>query len=91
MEEENLRPSEDQLMDREEKCRKAIRTLVRALMMRVAVTVLLALALTGAAASALALGLLAFVLVITLAGALPLVTELKKQRGLLREILEQYE
>lgn len=91
MEAAQLRPSEDVLMEQEEKCRKSLRTLGKALVMRLFVTVLLAFALTRTDGQLWVLGLMAFVMVINLAGALPLVAEWKKQRHILREILDQYE
>ena len=77
--------------DREEQCRKAIRTVGRAVFMRLLVTALLLFALVGTGLQGWVIGLMVFVLIINLAGMLPLVQELKKQRSLLKEILAEEE
>ena len=64
--------------DREERCRKTIRTLVKAIIMRIAAGVLLAVAVIRANAVPIALGLTCFALLLILTGMLPLVRELKK-------------
>lgn len=86
-----MRPSEDELMEREEKCRKTIKTVGRAIVMRLFITVLLVWALVQTDLQLWVAGLMAFVLLINGAGALPLVTELKARLRELREILSQYE
>ena len=73
--------------DREERCRKAIRTLLKAIVMRIAAGVLLAVAVVRAGAAPVALGPTAFALLIILSGMIPLVKELKKQFALLKELL----
>lgn len=75
--------------DREERCRKTIRTLVRAILVRVAAGVLLAVAVVRAGASSLALGLTGFALLLILSGLFPLTMELKKQKRILKECLDQ--
>ena len=79
------------LMEQEENCRKGLKTLAKALFMRVFVLALLVFILLHGQMELWILGLLLFVTIITVAGALPLVTEWKKQRKKLAEILEQYE
>lgn len=74
--------------DREEQCRKTIRVVARAMVMRVLVGVLLLAAVIRAGANPAVLGLCAFVLVIAVSGALPLGKELVKQKGLLKECLK---
>ena len=91
MEENALRPSEDELMAREEKCRKSLRTLGKALFMRLFVTGVLVWVLLQSGSRLWVLGMMAFVLVINITGALPLMAEWKKQRSQLRAILDQYE
>ena len=91
MERDTLRPTEDELMEREEKCRKAIRTVARAIFMRLFAAVLMFWALTRTELELWVLGLMAFVLLITVSGLLPLGTELKKRRQELRSILDQFE
>lgn len=85
------RPSEDELMEREEKCRKSIKTVGKAVFMRVFVTALLIWALLQTELQLWVMGLMAFVLVINLSGMFPLFTELKKQRRELKAIMDQYE
>lgn len=77
--------------DREEQCRKAIRTVSRAVFMRLVVTALLIFVLVGTGMQLWVIGMMVFVLIINLAGMLPLVQELKKQRKILKEILAEEE
>ena len=74
--------------DREEQCRKTIRVVARAMVMRGLVGVLLLAAVIRAGANPAVLGLCAFVLLIAVSGALPLGKELVKQKGLLKECLK---
>lgn len=74
--------------DREEQCRKTIRVVARAMVMRVLVGVLLLAAVIRAGANPAVLGLCAFVLLIAVSGALPLGKELVKQKVLLKECLK---
>ena len=74
--------------DREEQCRKTIRVVTRAIVMRIVVSVLLLVMVIRAGASPAVLGLGAFVLVIAVSGALPLGKELVKQKELLKECLK---
>lgn len=90
MEQKNQEPEMD-AYDREEQCRKAIRTVGRAVFMRLLVTALLLFILVGTGLQGWVIGLMVFVLIINLAGMLPLVQELKKQRSLLKEILAEEE
>lgn len=82
---------EDVLMEQEENCRKALKTLRTALFMRVFVLVLLVFVLFRGEMQLWILALMLFVTIITVAGALPLVNEWKKRRRKLNEILDQYE
>lgn len=77
--------------DREERCRKTIRTLIKAIIMRIAAGALLAVAVIRANAVPIALGLTGFALLLILAGMLPLVRELKKQKAILSDCLYQQE
>ena len=81
---------EDILMEQEENCRKGLKTLRTALLMRIFVLGLLVYILLRGDMQLWILGLMLFVTIITVAGALPLVTEWKKQRKKLKEILDQY-
>lgn len=91
MEHESAKPSEDVLMEQEENCRKGLNTLAKALVMRIFVLALLVFIVLRKDMELWVMGLMIFVLIITLAGALPLVTEWKKQRRKLKSILDQYE
>ena len=75
--------------DREERCRKTIRTLRKAIVMRVAAGVLLAVAVIRANAAPVALGLTGLAVLLILSGMIPLAREWKKQRLLLKESLAQ--
>ena len=90
MEQKNQEPEMD-AYDREEQCRKAIRTAGRAVFMRLLVTALLIFILVGTGLQGWVIGLIVFVLIINLAGMLPLVQELKKQRRQLKAILAEEE
>jgi len=91
MEQIPVNSSEDALMEQEENCRKGLKTLAKALFMRCFVLALLVFILLRGNLELWVIGLMLFVTVITLAGALPLVSEWKKQRRKLKSILEQYE
>lgn len=91
MENENLITSEDDWFQREERCRKTIKTVVKAVFMRLLVTVILVWGLLQSSMELWVWGLMAFVLVINLSGILPLGSELKKRRAELKEILAEEE
>ena len=82
---------EPDIYDREDQCRKAIRTVGKAVFMRLLVTALLIFVLIGNGMQGWVIGLIVFVLIINLTGMLPLVHELRKQRKLLKEILDEEE
>lgn len=90
MEQENTTPEMD-AYDREEQCRKVLRTVGKAIFMRLLVTALLIFILIGTGMQVWVIGMMVFVLIINLAGMLPLVQEWKKQRKLLKEILAEEE
>ena len=75
--------------DREERCRKTIRTLLKAIVMRIAAGALLAAAVVRANAAPIALGLTGFALLLILSGLIPLIRELKKQKYVLNACLDQ--
>lgn len=91
MEKESVSSTEDILIEQEESCRKGLKTLAKALMMRLFVLVLLAFILFSRQMELWIMGLMVFATVITLAGALPLISEWRKQYRKLQDILEQYE
>ena len=80
---------ETDVYDREEQCRKAIRTVGRAVFMRLIVTALLIFILVDTGMRGWVIGLIVFVMIINLAGLLPLVQELKKQRQRLKTIMAE--
>lgn len=86
MDEEKVTPEPD-IYDREEQCRKVIRTVGKAVFMRLVVTALLIFVLVGTGMQSWVIGMIALVLIINLAGMLPLVQELRKQRRMLKDIL----
>lgn len=77
----------NELFAQEEKCQKAIRTVRRAVLMRLVVTAVLIWAMILSAGEALAIGLLLLALVLNLTSALPLVAEWKKQHARLKELI----
>ena len=89
--EEILKPTEDELMAAEEKCRKAIKTVTKAVIMRIFVTGLLIWIAFQSSMEGWVLGLIAMVLLINLTGLLPLGQELAKRIRELKSILDQYE
>ena len=88
---EYIRPDEDALMEAEEKCRKAMKTVGKAIFMRIFVTGLLIWVLFQTEMELWIIGMMAFVLIINLSGLLPLALELKKRFRELKSIMDQYE
>ena len=91
MADEKMTPEPD-IYDREDQCRKAIRTVGKAVFMRRlcgrSCGFGIFFVLIGNGMQGWVIGLIVFVLVINLTGMLPLVHELRKQRKLLKEILD---
>ena len=81
----------NELFAQEEKCQKAIRTVRRAVLMRLVVTAVLIWAMILSAGEALAIGLLLLALALNLTSALPLVAEWKKQHARLKELIDMEE
>lgn len=81
----------EELFEREEKCQKAIRTVSKAIFMRLFATAVLLWALIASGLEGWAIGLIVLVMIINLAGTLPLVSEWKKQRMLLKKLITQEE
>lgn len=90
MADEKMTPEPD-IYDREDHCRKAIRTVGKDVFMRLLVTAVLIFVLIGNGMQGWVIGLIVFVLIINLTGMLPLVQELRKQKKLLKEILDEEE
>ena len=88
--EKELCPTEDELMEREDKCRKALKTVGKAIFMRLFVTALLVWIVIQNGMEFWVMGLMLFVLLINLGGLLPLCGELKKRILELRSIMDQY-
>lgn len=82
---------EDALLEREERCRKALRTLSKAMFMRLFVAAVLFWAAFRDGMALWAMGLMGLVLLINLTGLLPLWKEWKKRRAELKEIIAQFE
>ena len=77
------------LEERQERCQKAIKVVVKAIAMRLFVFVILILAVIRSGMPLWAAGLMALVMVINLTGTLPLVSELKKRRLEWKMLLEE--
>lgn len=90
MENESL-TSEMDLLEREEQCRKALKTVTKAIFMRLFVSAILVWAALQAGKELWIIGMMALVLVINLVGILPLWSEWKKQRRILKDIIAEYE
>ena len=79
------------LYEREEQCVKSIRTVRRAVLMRILVAAILVCAVAGNPTRLAVWGLAIFVLVVDIVGALPLIAEWKKQKQLLKDLIAQEE
>lgn len=82
-------PVEMDVFQREERCRKTLRTVSKAIVMRLIVTGILVFAAVRFAMELWVVGLMALVMLINLAGILPLLTEWKKQRNILKNIIAE--
>ena len=88
----NLEPVDDRdILDREERCQKAIRTLTKAIVMRLFICVLLLWVVFRTELALWTIGLMLFVMAINVAGILPLAAELKKRRQEWKLFLEEEE
>ena len=83
--------SEEELMDREERCKKALKTVGKAIFMRLFVTAVLIWVVFQTNMEVWVVGLIVFVMIINLSGLLPLSLEMKKKYGELKQILDFYE
>ena len=81
----------DEIFEQEEKCLKSIRTVRKAVIMRVVVTVLLVWAMIASGMEPIAVVLMVLVLLINLVGALPLIGEWKKQKQRLNDLIDMEE
>lgn len=94
MENENLIPESQPEMDsfeREERCRRTMKNVSKAILMRLAVTVILLWVMVRNSMKLWVVGMICFVLIINLTGILPLAGEWKKRRQELKEIIAEDE
>jgi len=77
------------LADREERCQKAIRTVVKAIVMRFVICGILLWIILRTGLELWVAGLLLLVMIINITGILPLAAELKKRRQEWKALLEE--
>ena len=77
------------LTEREERCQKAMKTVARAIVMRLFICGLLIWAVIRSAMPLWAVGLMVLVMVINITGILPLAAELRKRRQEWKLLLEE--
>ena len=77
------------LSEREERCQKAIKTLTKAIGMRLFIVVLLVWVVVRTRMDVWVIGLMLLVMVINITGILPLAAELKKFRAEWKRLLEE--
>ena len=80
---------ERDLEERQERCQKAVRVVVKAIAMRMFVFAILIWAVIRSGMPLWAVGMMALVMLINLTGILPLVSELKKRRQEWKVLLEE--
>ncbi len=83
--------TEEELMELEDRCRRSMKTVRKAIFMRLFVTALLVWVLLQTDMQLWVIGLMALVVIINLSGLLPLAGEWKKRRRELSSIMDQYE
>lgn len=87
-----LEPMEDRdLPERQERCQKAIRTIRKAVFMRLLICGILIFVVLKTPMELWTVGLMLLVLVINIVGTLPLTAELKKRRAEWKQLLEEEE
>ena len=79
------------LLEREERCQKAMKTITKAIFMRMVVTGLLVWVIVSQIRELWVAGLMLLVLLINVTGSLPLIAELKKRRMEWKSLLEEEE
>ncbi len=91
MEQENQTPETEEMdiLEREDRCRRSLKTVSRAMFMRLFVSGLLIWAVVQTGGEPWVLGLMGITLLINLSGLLPLSAEWKKRREELKKILEE--
>ena len=75
------------LLEQEDRCRRVLRTVGKAMFMRLFVTAVLIFALVCVPVEGWVIGLMVLVLAINFTGILRLLSEWKKQRAILRDII----
>ena len=79
------------LSEREERCQKAIKAVFKAIFMRLTVCGLLIWAVFCSDLDLWVIGLMLLMMLMNLSGILPLASELKKQRAVWKQLLEEEE
>ena len=88
----DLEPGENRdLLEREERCQKAMKVVTKAIFMRLIVCVLLLLVVLRSNMELWVIGLMLLVLLINVSGILPLTAEWKKRREEWKRLLEEEE
>lgn len=88
----NLEPVEARdLLEREERCQKAMKAVTKAIVMRLVICALLIWIVFQTSMEIWVIGLMVLVLLINVTGMLPLVSELKKRRAEWKALLEEEE
>lgn len=88
----NLEPVEERdLLEREERCRKAMKAVTKAIVMRLVICALLIWVVIRTELALWTVGLMLLVMLINVTGMLPLVTELKKRKLEWKALLEEEE
>jgi len=89
--EEEKKLSQDDLFEKEEKCQKTIRVVRKAIVMRLVLAALMIWVVSCNPQKIWAWGLMVFMLIVDLGGTFPLWKELRKQKLLLNELIDQEE
>ena len=79
------------LPEREERCQKAMKTVAKAIFMRLVISGLLVWVIVSRVRELWVVGLMLLVLLINITGSLPLIAELKKRRIEWKNLLEEEE
>ena len=88
----DLESGEDRdLLEREERCQKAMKTVGKAIFMRLVVCALLIWVVLSTVQELWVAGLILLVLLINVSGTLPLIAELKKRRAEWKQLLAEEE
>lgn len=91
MEDYNMDLQQPNILEREERCRKNLKTVSRAIFMRLVVSCILIFIAVKLSTEIWVAGLMGLVLLINLSGILPLFSEWKKQRTILKDIIAEDE